>query len=302
MILNINKVRAFYYAANLKSVTSAANELMVTPPAVCKQIKEFEDMLGTKLMFRSGNSIRLTEAGEKIFEKCVGVFDQIEEIENFLENISRAKSEVLRIGCQSTLEKYIIRPLIPLFKETYPKIKIAVDTGSNADMIRSVFSHRNELALGRTDPNDKRLKVRVFGHEDLILVVSPRSNLIPTDEISISMISSVPLILPRPGSSTGDAVYEYFKRFNIEPTVVFESESSDLTQELVRNGHEASFLLRCAVHQEILDKKLREIRILEGLPTVEHAINYLKQEPLSPNARTFIRFLDKLKDMSGRLQ
>jgi len=32
MILNINQLRAFYYAARLRSITLAAQELMVTPP------------------------------------------------------------------------------------------------------------------------------------------------------------------------------------------------------------------------------------------------------------------------------
>jgi len=301
MILNINKARAFYYAAKLKSVTLAANELMVTPPAVCKQVKEFEDILGTKLMFRSGNSIQLTEVGRKTYDKCVGVFNQIKEIEVFFEDISRAKSEVLRIGCPPTLAKYIIPPLIPLFKETYPGIKIAIDTGNNSEMIKSILSHQNELALCRAGPDEKRLKVRVFRREGLALVDSLKSNHIPTDEISISMLSSVPLILSKQGSGTRDAVSEYFKRFKMEPTVVMESENIDLTKDLVSNGHGASFLLKCAVQEEILNKKLREIRILEGSPTVELGISYLKRVPLSPGARAFLRLLDKLNDMPARL-
>jgi DNA-binding transcriptional LysR family regulator len=301
MILNINKARAFYYTAKLKSVTLAANELMVTPPAVCKQVKEFEDMLGTKLMFRSGNSIQLTELGQKTYDKCVGVFDKIKEIEVFFEDISRAKSEVLRIGCPPTLAKYIIRPLIPLFKEAYPGIKIAIDSGNNSEMIKSIISHQNELALCRAGPDEKRLKMRVFRREDLVLVVSLKSNHIPTDEISISMLPSVPLILPKQGSGTRDGVFEYFKRFKIEPNIVLESENVDLTKDLVSNGHGASFLLRCAVQEEISNKKLREIRILEGLPIVELGISYLKRKPLSPGAQAFLRILNKLNDLPARL-
>jgi DNA-binding transcriptional LysR family regulator len=296
MILNINKARAFYYASKLRSVTSAAKELMVTPPAVCKQVKELEDMLGIKLMFRSGNSIQLTEIGQKTYEKCASVFEQIKEIEDFFEDLSRTKSGVLRIGCSQTLAKYVIGPLIQSFKRTHPGVKIAMDNGNNSEMIKSILNHQNELALCRPEPDEKRLKVKVFRHEDLVLVVSLKSDHIPTDNISISMLSSVPLILPKQGSATRNAVFEYFKKFKVEPTIVFESENVDLTKDLVSNGHGASFLLKCAVQEEILDKKLREIRILEGAPTLELAISYLKRESLSPGAKAFLRLLDKPND------
>lgn len=301
MILNINQVRTFYYTCKFKSVTLAAQELMVTPPAVSKQLKQFEGILRIRLMFRDGNSIQLTEVGQRVYNKCIRIFDQIKEMENFIEDISRVKSGVLRIGCPQSIAKYIIHPLIPSFKKTYPGIRIALDQGNNLEMIKSILNRKNELALCRPTPNEKRLKVRVFRREDLVLVTSPKSNIILTDEISIPMLSSIPLILPKHGSATRDVVFEYFKKFKMMPNIVLESDTIDLTKDLVSNGHGAGFFMRSAVQEDILNKKLREIRILDGSPTIEVGIGYLKRQSLSPGAWAFLRLLDKLEDMFPRL-
>ena len=61
MILNMNQLRAFHTAARLKSITRAAEALMVTPPAVTMQVKQLEETLDLRLLFREGNAIRLTE-------------------------------------------------------------------------------------------------------------------------------------------------------------------------------------------------------------------------------------------------
>ena len=67
MILNMNQLRAFHTAAMLKSITQAAQELMVTPPAISMQIKQLEENLAG---LRSGP---LSDA-EMAFVKTFGDF------------------------------------------------------------------------------------------------------------------------------------------------------------------------------------------------------------------------------------
>ena len=61
MILNIHQLRSFYHAAYHKSVSKAARELMVTPPAITMQIKQLEENLGLRLVYRDGHAMELTE-------------------------------------------------------------------------------------------------------------------------------------------------------------------------------------------------------------------------------------------------
>jgi len=294
MILNINQLRAFYYAARLESITLAAQELMVTPPAISMQVKQLEENLEIKLMFRDGNSIRLTEVGEIIFEKCDKIFQEIKDTEDFIEDISTSKTGVLKIGCPQTPAKYIMPRLIAEFKKTYPGIRIVFEQGDNSEMLRSILNHKNELAVIRQRGDEKRLKVKSFGSEDLVLVAAPESRNLLLSEISITQLGTIPLIVPEEGSATRDVVFEYFQKFKVTPTIIMESGSADLIKEVVAQDNGVSFLVRSAVQKELKDKTLRAIHVLAGSPSIEYGIGYLKRASLSPGAWAFLRHLDKL--------
>jgi LysR family glycine cleavage system transcriptional activator/LysR family transcriptional regulator of beta-lactamase len=71
----LTALRAFEAVARLKSISAAADELRVTRPAVSKQVTLLEATLEVALLARSGNAIRLTPAGEELFEGLRRAFD-----------------------------------------------------------------------------------------------------------------------------------------------------------------------------------------------------------------------------------
>ena len=297
MILNMNQLRAFHTAAMLKSITQAAQELMVTPPAISMQIKQLEETLEIRLMFRQGNTIRLTEVGESVFQKAATIFDQIRELENYLEDISRAKSGELKIGCPQTPAKYIMPRLITQFNETYPGIRISVDQGLTAEMITNLLSHKNELALLRHRPEEKRVKIKVIGSEEVVLVAAAQSRHIATGEISITQMSSIPAILPKQGSGMRDVIIEYLNLFKVVPNIVMESGSIALIKEMIRQDTGVSFLEKYAVKEELQSGVFKTIPILEGSPSIQFGIGYVQRKSLSPAAWAFLQMLTKQENL-----
>ena len=297
MILNINQLRSFYFAARLKSITRAAQELMVTPPAITIQIKQLEESLGIWLIFRDGHSMQLTEVGNILFKKCHAIFGQIAEMEDYLEDISRGKSGTLKIGCPQTAAKYVMPHLIKVFNRTYPGIKIILDQGNVSVMKRKIINRKVELAVIDSPPEDKRFKVKIFGKEEIVLIAAPRSQLLPLDEISVTQLPALPLVMSQKGAATRDVVVEYLSKFKISPKIVMESGSADLIKELVNQDTGVGFLVKSAVENDLKRNKLRNVRLLEGPPIIEYGIGYLNRKSLSPAAWSFLRLLDNIDDV-----
>ncbi len=63
---SLQTLRAFEAAGRLKSYSKAADELGLTHGAVSHRIRELEQRLGVTLFTRVGNSMQLTEAGQKL--------------------------------------------------------------------------------------------------------------------------------------------------------------------------------------------------------------------------------------------
>jgi DNA-binding transcriptional LysR family regulator len=288
----MNQLRSFYTAAKLNSISKAAQALMVTPPAITMHIKRFEENIGIRLLVRDGNSIRLTRTGEGVMQRAELIFQEIHEMEGFLGDVSSGKSGELRVGCPEAPLRNLM-PLIERFKKTYPGVKIIFDQGSNAEMVKSIVDHRNELAVVRYSPNNSRLKAKALWQDELVLIASPQSAHWPSSEISVMQLSQVPLVLRREGSAVREVVLEYLRRFKVTPFIAVESASTARLKEFIRQDNGIGFVERGAVEGELKDGTLRSIRIVEESPVVESGIAYANRRELSPAAWAFLRLLDK---------
>ena len=76
--INLNLYKVFYWVATLSSFKKASDKLCVSQPAISKQIKNLEEILGVKLFFRLNKGIKLTKEGLMLLE-------QVEKMNFYLE-------------------------------------------------------------------------------------------------------------------------------------------------------------------------------------------------------------------------
>ena len=74
---SLNALRAFEAVARLGSVSLAGGELLVTPSAVSRHIKELEADLGVAILERDGRGVRLTAAGKNLRDNLYPAFTMI---------------------------------------------------------------------------------------------------------------------------------------------------------------------------------------------------------------------------------
>ena len=301
MIVNMNQLRSFYTAAKMNSISKAAQALMVTPPAITMQVKQLEETVGVRLLVRDGNSIRLTDTGVIVFKGAERIFQEVHQMEGLLEDVSTGKSGELRVGCPEGPLKRIM-PLIGIFKKTYPGIRIILDQGSNAEMVKSIEDHRNELAVIRHRPSNSRLKIKVIWKDEVVLVASPKSVHLPGSEISVMQLSEIPLVLRREGSAVREIVLEYLRKFRVAPFIAVESASVSLLKEFVRQDAGVGFVEQDVIDEELKSGTLKRVQIAEGSPAIEFGIGYRNRKDLSPSAWAFLRLFDKSETLLSVLK
>jgi DNA-binding transcriptional LysR family regulator len=299
MALNMNQLRSFYTAAKCESITEAASELMVTPAAITSQVKLLEENIGLKLLFRSGNSMRLTDSGNEVYEKIKKIFEAVDQLEVFISDISREKTGKLRIGCSETAAIYVIPGLLPVFQMEYPEIRVIIDRGTTHEMIKSLMDRKIDLLVAHYRTDEKRFKMRYMGKKKISLVAAMQSAHLTRDSMSISDLEKVPLIMPAKGSATRKIIQNYLQQHKVAPKIVMETSSIALTKTLVQQDEGVSFVCYQGVEEEICQKKLKEISILELLPGIPYGVGYLNRNDLSEASLAFIRIFEKVKQDDG---
>ena len=136
MNINLELYKVFYYVAKNESVSRAANELLISQPAISKSIKTLEEQINTNLFIRKRDGVELTEAGETIYKKIKEAMDLIGSAENDLEVLTSMESGVINIGASKTILHEFLMPYIKSFHNKYPKISIRILTDKTSDLIR----------------------------------------------------------------------------------------------------------------------------------------------------------------------
>ncbi len=296
MILNINQLRAFVTAARLKSISLAAQELMVTVPAISMQINRLEQALGFRLMYRQGHTVRLTEPGKTVFSQSRHIFEEIRNMEKVIGKLTKDTSGVLRVGSPETPARYLMPELIMAFKKTYPNVKIVLSQGTSAEVLEGIKSQVYDFGIMGCGRLSRNMKMIPLASEEILLVSSPTNTILKAPAVSAAQFSTIPLIMPKEGSALREVVLSYLRRFNVTPLIVLEVTGVDLIKDLVKNDQGATLMTASAVKDNLQNGSLKSISIIEGSPVIDYGIAYQQRKYLSPAAWAFVRLAAKTEN------
>jgi len=140
------------------------------------------------------------------------------------------KSGELRIGCPEIPLKRLM-PMIEAFRKTYPGIRIILDQGSNADMVKSVqiieMNWRSSVQA-----TNSRLKTKVIWTDEVVSFAHRERPFVGFRDLG-TQLSEIPLILRREGSAVREVALEHLRKFKVTPLIAMESSSVNLLKEFV---------------------------------------------------------------------
>lgn len=298
--LNLNQLKAFYFAAKCSSITLAAEKLYITQPAVSMQIKALEMHYDVQLFLRRKKKLELTEAGNDLYHVARRIFSLVGEAEKLLVQAGRVKLDVLKIGSTKTLVRYVLAKYISRFQRSYPRIQIQIDEGSSAEMVRSVLRNENDLAIvGRTE-YDEKLKVIPLFQDELVLLVAPGHPLCQKESVSIEDLKGENLILREKGSGTRKLIEQVLETTSLVSSAFIESGNVDFIKELVRIGDGITLLARMGADQDVTRGDLQILPLQEGKFQLGIDIITNKDRELSTIDEAFLQvLLDARKELQA---
>jgi len=122
----------FEATARLGSVSKAARELHLTPPAITHQIQSLEHSLGQLLFIRDNRQLVLTAAGEIFYPFAAGALQQVQQGVEALEVLA-GQEEPLKVQAYITAAIRLIGPRIARFQQRFADIGIQLDSATRWD-------------------------------------------------------------------------------------------------------------------------------------------------------------------------
>ncbi len=105
------------------SIAAAARAKGMSPAAVSQSLSRLEGHLGVRLLSRTTRSMTLTENGKRYFEKVRHIPDDVELASQAAAHVTKPKGP-LCIATTAAFGRYVLAPLMPAFKTSFPDIDI----------------------------------------------------------------------------------------------------------------------------------------------------------------------------------
>ncbi|MGJ3702492.1 MULTISPECIES: LysR substrate-binding domain-containing protein [Variovorax] len=163
----LGSIELFCLAAETGGFTSAALAAGVTPAAVSRSISRLEKRLGLRLFVRTTRSVRLTDAGRSYFAQCRQALTQLAEAEREVMGQQAQPSGMLRISVPTTYGHHRLLPLLPVFRERFPDIRLHVHLSNrNIDFVEEGY----DMAVRVRAQPDSTLIARHLEDAQLVVV------------------------------------------------------------------------------------------------------------------------------------
>lgn len=198
------RLKAFRAVAHHLSFTKAAEELYVSQPAITRHIRELETEYGLRLFERTNSRLLLTEAGRRLLVHAEKILEAHDALDYEMRKLSGAEGGVLRIGASTTIAQYIIPQMLARFSHLHEGIELSLRSGNSEEIERALLAHEIDLGLVEGSSRHRVLRYTPFLKDELVAIVRANSKLAEKDELSLSDLLQVPMVLREQGSGTLD--------------------------------------------------------------------------------------------------
>jgi DNA-binding transcriptional LysR family regulator len=288
--LNPNDLLVFYAVAREKSLSSAADKLFLTQPAVTYHIQSLEKYTRVKLLSFKKRQATLTAHGKELFKYAESIYEQLVEADKYINFVREAN---FRVGIASVYVNLVKPTLLSMFEGQKSGVKLVVKSGNAFDMVQDVKDSALDLAIvPEFDYGyDKLNYIRISQPENIICFASPQQK-VPQTPLSWKDLVKYPLVTGPETSVIRRILFNKFKEEGLEAvTPAAEVSNITWTRTMVEEGKGLAFTVARDVEKEVAEGKFKLVPLEEYLqitaaavtssdisnPIIEKFINSVKQ-------------------------
>jgi len=238
-IMRYVQLRAFHHVAICGGFSRAAEELLLTQPAISDQVRKLEEEYDILLFNRHKKQVSLTPEGDKLLEITRRMFDSEEQARELLSESRTLRAGKLRIMADSPL--HLIN-ILARFRETYPGVAIEISAGNSEEVIQSLFSYQADIGVLGEVPATRDFVTVVLNATPISAFVAKSHPLAGRQWLQFSDLAGVPLVLRERGSKTRMKLEEAADRAGVTLTPAIVAEGREAVREIVAAGTGVGFV------------------------------------------------------------
>lgn len=287
------RLKVFRVVASHLNFSRAAEELLLTQPAVTQQIKALEDEYGVSLFDRSGGRITLTPSGQALLPYALKMQEISKEAQIAVANASGKLGGQLGLGASQTIGQYLLPTLVAGFLRENPRVSVSAKSGNTDAILEALAEHKIQLALIEGPALRKDIHVEPFMQDHMVLVV-PASHEWANNDVDLISLKDAPLLMREFGSGSRRVIEHALVEAGLNKKdlkIRMELDSTEGLLSAVEAGLGVTFVSHWAVRNQLALGTLKLARVRSLELSRMFSIAYPAGPEPAGNASAFRRFL-----------
>jgi DNA-binding transcriptional LysR family regulator len=288
--MNLRQLQVFASVARHMSFSIAAEELMMSQPAVSQQVRALEQHFDVKLFEWTGQRLFLTEAGAAIREHADAILARNLELEQALAELRGPTRGRLALGANTTGGMYVLPAIARSFRHSHPHAELTLQIEPTSRIVDRVMQNFIDVAVVTGPLSDERLTIADLYLDELLLIASPEHPFAGRGGVAADEVAAARWVLYTPESRTRALVQRAFEELGLKLAIAMQLASTEAVKKAVEANLGVAMVSRFAVERELKLGELARVPI-EGL-RIERPIHALhrKDKRLAPVAERFVEF------------
>ena len=288
---------AFAETVRRGGFAAAARSLGCTPSSLAKAVTRLEKQLGVRLFHRTTRSVTLTDDGERMYERCQRVLDELEQMQEAASGGRTRAIGTLRINLPVALGRLLMLPLLAQLSRQEPEL--AIDVRFSDDYV-DLIKEGTDLAIRTGTLRDSSLVARRIGSQELLLFAAPSYLARTGTPTSIADLAHHTAVLFRVPATGKDRPFHLRSRGrNVEVMPASRVRVND-GEALVRAsalGMGIGQVPHCMVTEHLARGQLVELMPEARPPATLIAAVMPSGRLVPPRVRAFLEILDRTPDL-----
>ncbi len=147
-MLEIRHLRSLIAIAEAGTVSQAADRVCLTQSAVSHQLGALEAHYGIPLVKRQGQSVSLTEGGQRLVKLGRAVIDALQEAERDLAQLTARPAGMLRIALECHTCFDWLMPIMDDFRPHWPEVELDLVSGFHPNPLTLLADGKCDFVIG----------------------------------------------------------------------------------------------------------------------------------------------------------
>ncbi len=253
MAITLTQLRSFLAVVRSGSVTSAAEELVVTQPSISAAVRALTRELGTSLLERDGRGVRPTAAGRAFAPYATDIIGLLERGRRAAIEASGQAESGLRIAAVTTAAESFVPLLLKRYAARNHDVDLTLAVGNRDRVLELLLRREADIGfVGRPPSGGRagRIKSQAVRPNELVLAGAPDEPLTKKSSVTAAELNGSRWLLREQGSGTRTANEDYIAANGLTVRTLTLGSNGAIKQA-VRSGLGISFLARDSVAGEL---------------------------------------------------